>query len=358
MKYSKEDKMRGISLAVSLLAALMLSLPLRSHGDTYAMHILRGGDISFGSDINDSGQIVGTTHTYGLPYTIRAVLWDSYDSDPLSLDEENRSANGQLINNSGLVIGKHDSPPGSTMPFKWSAGVLTDIDVPFVPEAVNDSGVMVGFCGGGGPPMLPVVVSRTGQLTYLNSIWGDARDINDSGYIAGESDFNGEGYACLWHEGDEAVDIGAFGGTWSVATGINNIGQVVGVYGGDNGAIGNFVWSLNHDTIFIPTCPLLDYGSFGPIDINDNGVVLGTGEINGVHKVVTWSLAGGLTIVGTGDPHAINNFGYIVGTLEEFYGPGPSQAIVWEPVPEPSAFLALAGGMIGLLAGTRKRQSR
>lgn len=355
----KENEMKRFLVTASILTALMLSTALHSHADAYVMHILRGGDVSFGRDINDSGQIVGTTHTFD-PYIIRAVLWNSYWSDPQSLDEGNSRATAQLINNSGLVIGDHESPPGFTRPFRWSATTgVTNIDVSFYLESVNESGTIVGWKATPDVRQVPVVVSNTGQLTYLDNtcggIGGQARDINDSGYVVGDSrgpDSSG-GHASIWYEGD-AVDIGTFGGTWSVAKAINNFGQVVGVYGDDNGAIGNFVWSLNNDTIFIPTCSLFDYGGFGPIDINDNGVVLGNTEINGVRTVLTWSMAGGFTIVGTGDPHAINNSGYIVGTLEESYGPGPSQAVVWEPVPEPSSLLALAVGLVPLILRRRR----
>lgn len=134
--------------------------------------------------------------------------------------------------------------------------------------------------------------------------------------------------------------------------GINNSGQVVGVYGGDTGAIGNFLWRSGAETVFIPTYSLFDWGLFAPVDINDNGIVLGNTEINGVDTVMTWSQAGGFTIVGEGIANAINNSGWIVGITDL----NDSQAVLWQPVPEPSSFAALIGGLASIVGFALRRR--
>lgn len=346
--------MKRFRLAASITIMFILSIPLCSYADGYVVHTLSSpvGSYSAAFDINDSGQIVGDING-GDPYAQQAILWNSYNSNPQSLDGGNESAHARLINNAGLVIGEHDAEPGSVMPFKWSAtSGVTNIEASFCPEAVNGSGTMVGWAAASYMHEVPVVVSRTGQLTCLSDIWGIARDLNDLGYIIGNLVVDDETHAVVWHEGDPVADIGTFGGTWSSAIGINSSGQVVGVYGGDEGTIGNFIWSSSTETIFTPACSLLDCGSFGPVDINDDGVVLGNAEINGVDTVVTWSSTGGVTIVGTGIAYAINNSGWIVGISDL----NDSQAIVWQPVPEPSCILAMLYGIAGFGVLSRYRQ--
>ncbi len=347
--------MKRLSFVLSVLLTLLLTVPTCSYGYGYVGHVLSTWGISSAEDINDSGQIVGSIQSQDTGIS-SAVLWSCYESNPQSLDEGNSFATAQLINNAGLVVGEHNASPGVEMPFQWSlsTGVINAVD--FTPEALNENGTMVGWGSTSNGQQVPVAVSSTGGVTYLDYTCGNggvACDINGSGYIAGDSSAPvGGGHACVWNPGGDVTDIGTFGGTWSDAMGINNSGQVVGLYGNGNGGIGSYIWSSNSATIFIPTSSQLDDGVFAPVDINDNGVVLGNAEIKGVQTVVTWSSAGGFTIVGTGIAHAINNSGWIVGENDL----NNSQAIVWQPVPEPSAFVALACGLVGILTQRRKRR--
>ena len=261
-----------------------------------------------------------------------------------------------LINNAGVVVGQHEGQPGMCYPYLWRAldGIRGFPEAP-IPWAVNESGTVVGIGNRDDGREIPVAMDSTGHLTCLEilagCIGGEARDINDTGSIVGTSDTPGwGGYACMWQTGEPVINIGTFGGTWSNALGVNNAGQVVGVYGDDNSAIGNFLWSRSGGVTFIPSCPLFDDGQMGCIDINDSGVVLGQARIGGVQMVVTWSQAGGYTVAGKGEAYAINNSGWIAG-VSDINDP---HALVWEPVPEPSSLLALAGGL-GCLAALCRR---
>jgi len=130
--------------------------------------------------------------------------------------------------------------------------------------------------------------------TDVTRLW----DVNDSGVSVGSSG----NHAVIWAADGTARDLGL-----GVACGINNLGQVVG--GINNRAV---IW----DT----------YGST---------VDLGFGE---------WSCA-----------NAINDHGWIVGTVSY---PDPytfEMAVLWEPVPEPSSLLALAGGLISCGLVWRRR---
>lgn len=351
--------MKRIILAIPLVILLILSIPVHSYAAGYTGHVLSSpaDSYSWASDINDSGQIVGTVQ-HVANCNNSAVLWNSYGSSPQLIGESNSCSSASLINNAGLVIGQHESPPGHQVSFFWSTSAgITNSGSNFFMRALNENGTIVG-CSSINNHEVPVVSSTTGSMTYLDNpcggVGGHAFDVNNSGYIVGESflSISPRFHASIWYDGD-AVDIGAFGVTCSQAIGINNIGQVVGIYGEDEGSVGNFIWSANADTIFIPSFASLDGGSFAPIDISDNGIVLGNAKVNGVDTVITWSMTGGYTIVGTGLASAINSSGWIVGISDL----NESKAMVWQPVPEPSAFAVLAGGLVAIISQARRRRS-
>jgi probable HAF family extracellular repeat protein len=85
--------------------------------------------------------------------------------------------------------------------------------------------------------VLPPLGGSTTATSY-------ARAINNAGHIAGTAQtLTGETHAVVWMAPDqEPVDLGAFGGTFSAASDLNDLGQVTGSYasGGNRSA---FLWS-------------------------------------------------------------------------------------------------------------------
>ena len=180
----------------------------------------------------------------------------------------------------------------------------------------------------------------------------EADGINDAGYIVGSSiDPSGNYEVVLWRSDDpNATVLGTFGAQWSNAVAINNSGVVVGTYGSAGGPSGSFLWSQSGGATLLPQCAFADHGDFGPVAINDEGVVVGDVYIDSQSNVATWSHAKGYTLVGPGRAYAINDSGIIVGEPATLGVP-----MVWQPVPEPSAFAALACGLVGILVQMRRR---
>ncbi|MEN6372091.1 MAG: hypothetical protein ABFD64_08785 [Armatimonadota bacterium] len=313
---------RFISIAITLIVCL--GTTASANGTSYISHLLDTGgwNHAWAMDINNSGQIVGSVLNNT---TSNVVVWSNDASGPqlINTGKTDRDSLGYKINNSGMVTGTHTTSAGNNVMFQWTAagGVATELSFP-----------------------------------YDGTIKGSINAVNDNGYAVGGIDATK--HATLWH-GSDATDLGTFGGTWSTADAINNNNLIAGTYGGDNGAIGNFLWSLNGETIFIPINSSFDScGLFGIADINDNGVVLGNAEINGVDTVITWSIAEGYTIVGAGIGYAINNSNIIVGLTSE--DSSIAQGIVWTQtqVPEPSGIIALLCGIGGFAGCAVCRKSK
>jgi probable HAF family extracellular repeat protein len=200
-----------------------------SNGQMHDIAALAGVP-SLANDINDSGQIVGranTAYNSGMDY---AFLYSGGVVQNLGIFGGSHS-DAYAINNNGQVVGSADSSTNFGRAFLFSGGVMTDL----------------------GP--------------------GVARDINDAGQVVGTI-----GSHAFLYSGGVMHDLGTFGGPFSGATGINNLGQVVGSAYATSTTGHPFIYnggSLINLSTLIPAgsgWDLLD-----PTAINDSGQIVGTG---------------------------------------------------------------------------------
>ncbi len=224
--------------------------------------------------------------------------------------------------------------------FKWQKGARIDLGAlrgvnSSVADWVNDWGVAVGTSTTGsldpitGFPAANAVVWIDGYIVNLGTLDGGyeslATAINDRGQITGVSsnatlDSNSlfglgtQTRAFLWEDG-AMRDLGTLGGTDAAALLINDRGQIAGVSYTDSLAIAPFVWRKGLMT---------DLGSFGgtfggPQWLNSRGQIVGQSNLSGDQTFHPFRWQDGvLTDLGTlggsdGNALWINDAGVIVG---------------------------------------------
>ncbi len=183
------------------------------------------------------------------------------------------------VNDHGEVVGQvgwdrfcsynppHQSPPGCRTKtliraFAWREGDLALLHGGAVAEAVNDSGAITGEPLG----------NRSCCVLWKNraadpaAVPFGARAINARGVLVGGD----RGHAVLWEAG-RVTDLGTLGGRQSLATGINDAGQVIGYSRTASGGIHSFVW---HDGKMTDLGTLFGDQSM-PVAINARGEIVG-----------------------------------------------------------------------------------
>jgi probable HAF family extracellular repeat protein len=192
--------------------------------------------------INDQGQIVGGA--FNLPKQ-RAYLWNP--GQPTSRDLGDfvggngvSIANG--INNDGVVVGTADAPGSVRVAFRWNAstglqrlGDFGNGPADSSAQAINQRGDIVGSAAIGRYNHAALWPAGGGSIRELDSLPGSIGDtsalaLNDLGQAVGYSVNSGAHRAVLWTSDGAVHDLGVLPGTTgSVARGINNLGQIVGV---------------------------------------------------------------------------------------------------------------------------------
>ena len=189
-------------------------------GPIEALPMPTGATSSFAVAINAHDQIVGSSSAPFQPG--RAIIWENGVATELDSLAEGAGASATDINNSGQIVGTSSGPPpppGSPPPpshaVLWSDGQVTDLGSlggPFtIAQSINDDGLVVGL-GMDAAFLFHAFVWKDSVLTLLPPLAGDreaaAFDINGGGQVVGWSRVPGPSTtAVMWASEKDAAEM-------------------------------------------------------------------------------------------------------------------------------------------------------
>jgi probable HAF family extracellular repeat protein len=221
-----------------------------STGQAFGLPPMAGADPLFGSihtyghGLNNLGQMVGASKEGAPNYFLHAVLWQTKDTPPQDLGFLGKGAyvdysEAYGINDLAHVVG-NSALGTATRGFLWRNGRMIDLGAlsgQVVSEArvINNQGLIAGKSN-----LYPVIwkydVANSNSTPVIQQLpipsgffSAQPTAVNDSGDVAGYAGSPSiDAHAILWRNG-QAIDLGVWpGGRYSVANGINNLGQIVG----------------------------------------------------------------------------------------------------------------------------------
>lgn len=278
--------------------------------------------LSDGRAISNKGDVVGSAQlppaVTGGSNRTHAFLFKGSMQD-LTPTAVEAFANG--VSRRGTYVAGHMLLPGSsTEPFVWTAagGLVKLFDKGCVIRAdkagkavandVNDAGVIVGQMPLEGPLGNPDVLRHAYRCTVTpqgNYTFKDinppgvgysiANRINNNGQVVGGTDRGGGTglAAALWDANNNATDLGTlpagqpnFNGMKSMAYDINQSGDIVGEFLPQSSGITHAaIWDNGRLIDLNSTIPSSSgWTLMTAHGINDQGVVVGTGRLNGVDR--------------------------------------------------------------------------
>ena len=251
-------------------------------GQAFVLPPLAGFDPVYGAvhtrahGINNLSQLVGTGKEGEPNFYTHAALWPNKDTEAMDLGflgpgTPLNYSEAYGINDLSHVVG--NSAIGSFIHgFLWHNGQMTDLgalsgQVVSEARAINNTGLIAGKSN-----IFPVVwqydVANPGRAPRIQPLpipagffSATTTAVNDSGDVVGYAGSpNIDSHAVLWRDG-MAIDLGVWpGGHYSVANGINNLGQIVGTgtVAGDN-LDHALMWTVGGGSGGIPCEDLLSF---------------------------------------------------------------------------------------------------
>jgi probable HAF family extracellular repeat protein len=302
-----------------------------------------GGSASAGNSVNDIGWVAGESNLAGNSY-VHASLWSDgtqLDLGALGGPNANSAVLWPVKNNIGLVSGVAQTATPDTLGENWSCSA-------FFPQATAVGPTCVGFAWTRAGGMQP--------LATLGGPNGFATGANDRGEIVGWAENTVHDPTCtppqvlqfeavVWGpDGEVKQQLPPLGkDTSTAATAINDRGQVVGISGLCDQAVGRF--TARHAVLW-ENGTVYNLGDLGahswntPMAINQRGDVVGFAGKRGTNPdspillAFLWTKSGGMQNLGTLDGDVtsqalgINDRGQVVGT--SCNASNACRAFLWE----------------------------
>ncbi len=300
-------KSRMVTYMTAMILLLLATLPVRLAAQTnYSVVELAGlGGTSGGaSGINDRGWVTGTDNLLGDLTTV-ATLWVHGQTIPLGTlsGGPNSAVAWPVKNNNGVIVGISE---------------LLDID------PVGNNFSCWPFLGDGNPSgrICKGFRLQNGQMTPLQPFPGGfssyATGVNNLGQVVGWAENGVHDPTCntafqilqfravIWQPNGTMQELPPLpGDSTSAATAINDYGQVVGISGDCGVAVGSV--SAKHAVLWQNGVPI-DLGNIGgdawntPTAINNAGTIVGfANTVPGTarhYEAFIWTQAGGMKSLG------------------------------------------------------------
>jgi probable HAF family extracellular repeat protein len=286
-----------------------------------------GGSASVGNAINDLGWAMGGSNLSGNVYQHATVWLPGSSVDMGTLGGPNSAVPFTIRNNAGEIVGIAETSKAQPNGEAWSC------DLAFFATVTGNT--CLGF------------VWKNGAITPLSTLGGDngfAASVNNAGQVVGWAETNLHDGTCaypqvlqfkatVWDPDGQIHALPQFGNDPdSAAVAINQEGQIVGISGICDNAVGAYsathavLWQNGH--VFY----LGNIGGHGwntPVSINDKGEVAGfanaagdivNGQLTFKFHAFLWTRQTGMVDLGTlpgdalSEATGINNEGQIVGT--------------------------------------------
>jgi probable HAF family extracellular repeat protein len=269
----------------------------------YSLTEIELGSLARASELNNSEWVAGTitlSETEGRAYLYR----DGHVQDLGTLGGDSSSAVD--INESGEILGS-SSYGGNTAAsiFLYKDGVMQDIGIligmPATALGLNNDGQVTGAAS--------ITLSDTHAYVYdgdgftdLGTLGGHTSQghaINDEGMVTGQSYVSGDlnGHAFLYRDGD-MQDLGTLGCCDSVGNDINERGDVAGQTSAAESTVAH---PVNHAFLY------------------SNGVMSDLGTLGGVYSVA-YAVNQDRSVTGTsstGEPNEFHAFLYVNGVMHD-----------------------------------------
>lgn len=242
------------------------------------------------------------------------------------------------INDSGQAAGSLFNPSGVSQSVLWAGGSPSFLYGPGGASgavAINDRGQVAGY--GWATGSAQAMVWSGGAVTYLaaTETYGSsgAVGINDAGLVVGNVSqyYGAPSQAVVW-SGFDVTPLTNAGGTSSVATGVNGVGQISGYIRGYPGSESPqaVVWQGGAVTVLSNLRTSNAYSIASAV--NDNGVVVGVAsDADSQLHAVFWrdgSLATLASLSSSDVALGVNNAGLVVGQLNS--SGGAARAALWD----------------------------
>ncbi len=228
--------------------------------------------------INDAGLVVGRDLDDAL--VSRAIRWEN--GRPTQLDDTREThSTATAISDNGIIVGFMDNPDGDTEAAMWDENGVTFLGIPpgdFGNQAwgVNDSGTVVGYTVD--QTILEIAVMWVdGETIEIGGFDSVASDINNAGQIVGRHDVVEGRQALLWEDGRQII-LPDWDSGLAAAVSISHNGTIVGAaHNPDDSRLHAVVWLGDEHQ-------LIDLGLAGFLstlawDANDSGEIVGEGII-------------------------------------------------------------------------------